>query len=78
MYINTIVYINTNDILLHSKIFNKIFFSFFFRATPTAYGVSLARGRIGAIATGLQHSHSNTRSKPHLRPTPQLTAMPNP
>ena len=28
----------------------------------------------GAIAAGLRHSHSNTRSEPHLQPTPQLTA----
>ena len=44
-------------------------------AAPTAYGGSQARGRIGAVATGLRQSHSNTGSKPHLRPTPQLTAM---
>ena len=29
-----------------------------------------ARGRIGAVATGLHHSHSNAGSEPHLRPTP--------
>ena len=37
---------------------------FLFRNTPTAYGSSQARGRIGALAAGLYHSHSNTRSKP--------------
>ena len=26
------------------------------------------------VAAGLHHSHGNTRSKPRLRPTPQLTA----
>ena len=31
-----------------------------FRATPVAYGVSQARGRIRATAVGLCHSHSNT------------------
>ena len=31
-----------------------------------------------AAATGLHHSHSNARSKPGLRPTPQLTTMPDP
>ena len=46
-------------------------FSFFnflviFRAAPLAYGGSQARGLIGAVATGLHHSHSNTRSKPRL------------
>ena len=51
---------------------------FFFRAAPTAYGVSQARGQIRTVATGLQHSHSNTRLKMRLRPTPQLTATPEP
>ena len=43
-----------------------------------AYGGSQARGRIGAVAAGLHHSHSNARSGPRLRPTPQLTATPDP
>ena len=43
-----------------------------------AYGGSQARGRIGAVATGLYHNHSNTGSEPHLQPIPQLTAMPDP
>ena len=43
-----------------------------------AYGGSQSRGQIGAVAAGLRHSHSNGRSKPHLQPTPQLTAMPDP
>ena len=29
---------------------------FFFRATPTAYGSSQAKGRIGAVAASLHHS----------------------
>ena len=45
-----------------------------FRATLMAHGGSQARGRIGATAAGLHHSHSNARSEPHLRPIPQLTA----
>ena len=49
-----------------------------FRATPAAHGGSQARGPIGAEAAGLSHSHSNVRSEPHLRPTPQLTAMLDP
>ena len=49
-----------------------------FRAAPTAHGGSLARGQIGAVAAGLRHSHSNAGSKPHLRSTPQLTAMLDP
>ena len=57
---------------------NHKFFAFFFRATPVAYVGSQARGRIGATAPGLHHSHSNARSEPCLLLTPQLTAMPNP
>ena len=47
-------------------------------AAPPAYGGSQARGRIRAVAAGLHQSHSNTRSKLHLQPTPQLMAMPDP
>ena len=46
-------------------------------AAPAAYGGSQARGRIGAVATGLRQSHSNAGSQPRLQPTPQLTAMPD-
>ena len=49
----------------------------FSRAASTAYEGSQARGLIGAMATGLRQSHSNTRSKPFLQPTPQLTATPD-
>ena len=48
---------------------NEIFFFCLFafsRAVPTAYGDSQARGLIGARATGLCQSHSNTESEPHL------------
>ena len=48
------------------------------RATPPAYGGSQARSQIRAVATNLCHSHSNAGSKPHLQPTPQLTATPDP
>jgi len=41
-----------------------------FRATPAPYGSSQARGGMGAAATTLHHSHSNTRSGPCLRPAP--------
>ena len=57
-----------------------LFFFFFFvfsRAAPVAYGGSQARGLTGAIAASLRHSHSHAGSKPHLRPTPQLTATPD-
>ena len=57
----------------------KFFFVFcLFRATFAAYGGSQARGLKGVVTTGLHHSHSNTRSKLHLQPTPQLMAMPDP
>ena len=49
---------------------------FFFGAIPIAYRGSQARGLIGAIAAGLHHSHSSTRSKLRLRPTLQLMAVP--
>ena len=48
-----------------------------YRAAPTAYGSSQARGQIGVAAVSLHHSHSNTRSKPRLQPTPQLMATPD-
>ena len=57
------------------------FFFFFlclFRAAPVAYGGSQVRGQIRATAAGLYHSHSNPRSEPHLGPTPQLMATPDP
>ena len=54
------------------------FFFVFSRAAPMVYRGSQARGLIGAVASGLHDSHSNARSEPHLRPTPQLTAMPDP
>ena len=55
------------------------FFKFcLFRAVLTAYGSYQAKGRIRAVGAGLSHSHSNTRSKPRLQPTPQHKAMPDP
>ena len=58
--------------------FLSFFFFVFSGAAPTAYGGSLARGLIGAAATRLRQSHSNSGSEPRLRPTPQLTATPDP
>ena len=59
----------------------ELFFFFFclfaiFWAAPAACGGSQARGQIGAVATSLRQSHSNSGSKPRLQPTPQLTATP--
>ena len=58
--------------------FSFFFSFFFFRAIPVAHGGSQARGQMGATASSLDHSHSNVESQPHLRPTPQLKAMPDP
>ena len=57
-----------------------IYLFMLFRAAPAAYAGSQARGQIRAIAASLchSHSHSNAGSEPHLRPTPQLTATPDP
>ena len=43
-----------------------------------SYGGSQARSPIGAVASGLRHSHSNVGSELHLRPIPELTATPDP
>ena len=51
--------------------------SVFSRAAHMAYGGSQARDLIGATVTGHSHSHSNKRSKPHVRPTPELIATPD-
>ena len=55
-----------------------LFIYLLFRAASSAYGGSQARGRIGAVAAGLGHSHSIAGSEPLLRPTPQLMATPDP
>ena len=41
-----------------------IYLFLLFSATPVAYGGSQTRGRIGATAAGLHHSHRNIRSEP--------------
>ena len=56
----------------------QCFLFFLFRAAPTPYGSYQARGWIGATAADLHHSHSNMGSEPHLQPTPQVTATPDP
>jgi len=55
----------------------QTFFFFLFAiswAALAAYGGSQARGQIGAVATGLRQSHSNTGSKLRLQPTSRLMA----
>ena len=48
----------------------ELLLCFVFRAATTAYGDYQARGQIEAVAAGLHHSQSNTRSEPRLQPTP--------
>ena len=67
----------TTFINMQMNIILFIYLFLVFRATPVTYGSSLARGQVGAIPAGLHHSHTNEGSKPHVRPTPQLTAMPD-
>ena len=55
---------------------SKNLFFFLFMAIPVIYGSSQERSQIGAATAGLCHSDGNTGSEPHLRPTPQLVAMP--
>ena len=66
-----------SQILFFFILFIYLFFGLF-RAAPVAYGGSQARGRTGAVPTGPSHSHSSDISEPHLWPTPQLTATPDP
>ena len=60
------------------KLLGNVFFFFLCKAKPAAYGNSQARGRIGATMAGLHHSHSSKGYGPHLLPTLQLMAMPDP
>ena len=68
---------------VHSVLVNLFFIFIYFclfafsRAASTAYGDSQARGRIGAVAIGICHSHSNAGSEPRVQPTPQLMATPD-
>ena len=58
--------------------FSLSLFFVFSRAAAAAYGGFQARGQIGAVAAGLQHSHRNLGFEPSLRPMPQLKATPDP
>ena len=59
------------------KFFFFLFFFFFVFLGPHLRYMEVPRpgGPIRAVAAGLHQSHSNTRSKPRLQPTPKLTAM---
>ena len=72
---------DSGKIILHFKTLHPLLCTFFsLRAAPVAYGGFQTRGPVGAAAASLHHSNgnSNIRSKPSLRPTLQLTAMPDP
>ena len=74
-----IYYVYLFCFFLIKKIFFLIFCLFAISwATAAAHGDSQTGGPIGAAATGLHQSHSNTGSEPRLQPTPQLTATPDP
>ena len=64
-------------LLLLLYLFIYLFFAISW-AAPTACGGFQARDRIRAVAASLCQSHSKLRSEPHMQPTPQLTAMPDP
>ena len=65
-------------LLLYLESWLADFFFFLFRAAPTAYGSSQARGHIGAVAADLHHNPSKAGSELCLRPTLQLMSMPDP
>ena len=74
-----IIISNYQEVSLHQAQRTSFFFFFVFsRAAPKAYEGSQARGLIRAVAAGLHHSLINTRSEPHLPPTPQLMAPQDP
>ena len=70
--------LESNFIFFIYLFFNFLSFFAISWAAPTAYGGFQARGPIGAVATSQHQSHSNAGSEPHLRPTPKLTATPDP
>ena len=81
-YITVVTGLSQSPVISGSDHFSKLQIhhsssSFFFRAAPTAYGDSQARGPIRATAAGLHHRHRNEGSEPHLWPTPQLPATPD-
>ena len=79
IYIYTYIYTHTHThtyIYTYTHTYTFLFGPF--RAALAAYGSFQARGQIRATAVSLYHSHSNTRSGPHLQPTPQKHQILNP
>uniref|UniRef100_A0A8D1SUR3 Uncharacterized protein n=1 Tax=Sus scrofa TaxID=9823 RepID=A0A8D1SUR3_PIG len=84
-FVCLIAVVRTSNTMLNKRVMRmgilvlfQIFFFFFFRATHTAHGGSQARDRIRGTVASLCHNHSNSESKLHLQPTPQLMATPDP
>ena len=72
-------------LFFHRLLFFKIGINFYFiylfslfMVGPMTHGGSWARGPIGAVATGLLHSHRNARSEPCLQPAAQFMATLDP
>ena len=63
-------YFKPPPLLPPQEMTQEYFILFYFMATPLAYRSSQARDQIGAVATGLYHSHSHICNPP----TPQLMA----
>ena len=73
----TYSFLSSYDFSLSLSLF-FFFFVFFLGPHVRHMEVPQARNLIGAIAAGLHHSHSNTRSELCLQHTAQLTATPDP
>ena len=70
--------INTQKSAAFLFFFFLSFFFFLLRVALVAYGGSQAKGGIRAAAASLHQSHTNARAEPHVQPTPQLMATPDP
>ena len=55
-----------------------VFFHLFSRAATVAYEGCQVRGQIGATAAAYATATATRGSEPHLQPTPQLMATPDP
>ena len=60
------LHMGITSILPGPALYPSFFFFFFFRAAPAAYGGPQAKGLMRAVAAGLCHNHSYTRSKLRL------------
>ena len=72
------LFLQSHYLPFHQGLHLSSFFFFSLRATPVAYGGPRLGVKFRAAAAGLHHSYSNARSKPHLWPTAQLMASPDP